>query len=321
MYKMYNYLIRRLLLVIPTLLGMTIIVFTLIHLLPGNFVDVMLGTQRGMITPEQVQALYRTYGLDKPLPLQYLTWLSSAIRGNMGCSLRTGRPVLEEIISRFPVTAELTLVATLIGVLIGISLGIFSAISRNRVIDFIARLLGLIGLSIPKFWLGIIIILVLSSYFNWMPPGGSLINPLKDPLGNFSQIIFPALTLGLGMAAEVMRIARSSMLEVLNQDYVTTAYSKGLSELVIWFKHCLKNALIPILTFIGIQVGYLLGGAVVVEAVFSLPGIGRLLLNSIYQRDYSLVQGTVLFITFNFVLINLITDILYAAVDPRIRYE
>ncbi len=179
----------------------------------------------------------------------------------------------------------------------------------------------MVGLSIPKFWLGMMIILILSLYFQWIPPTGRWLNPIKDPLGNLSQIVFPALALGLGMAAELMRIARSSMLEVLRQDYITTGYSKGLGNMTIWLKHGLKNALIPVITFIGMQIGYLLGGAVVIEAVFSLPGIGRLLLNSVYQRDYTLVQGTVLFITLNFVLINLLIDILYGVVDTRVRYE
>lgn len=318
---MYVYIVRRLLLVIPTLLGMSIIIFLFLHLIPGNFVDVMLGVQRGMLTQEQVDALYRQYGLDKPLFLQYITWLGSVLQGNMGLSMRTGSPVSLEILSRFPVTVELTLIATLLGILIGLSLGIFSAINRNKGTDFVSRFLGLVGLSIPKFWLGMMIILILSLYFNWMPPTGRWISPLKDPLGNLAQMIFPALALGLGMAAELMRIARSSMLEVLGQDYITTGYSKGLGNMAVWLKHGLKNALIPIITFIGMQVGYLLGGAVVIEAVFSLPGIGRLLLNSVYQRDYTLVQGTVLFITLNFVMINLFIDVLYAVIDVRVRYE
>jgi peptide/nickel transport system permease protein len=300
---------------------MSIIIFLFLHLIPGNFVNVMLGVQRGMLTREQVDALYRQYGLDKPLFFQYTTWLCSILRGNMGLSMRTGRPVSLEILSRFPVTVELTMIATLLGISIGLSLGIFTAINRNKCTDFFSRLFGLIGLSIPKFWLGLVIILFLSLYFKWVPPMGEWKDPIKDLLGNLMQMIFPALTLGLGMAAELMRIARSSMLEVLGQDYIITAYSKGLSNMIVWLKHGLKNALIPIITFIGMQVGYLLGGAVVIESVFSLPGIGRLLLNSVYQRDYILVQGIVLFITLNFILINLLVDILYAIVDTRIRYE
>ncbi|MCK4392204.1 ABC transporter permease, partial [Candidatus Bipolaricaulota bacterium] len=197
---------------------MSIIIFLFIQLIPGNFIDVMLGVQRGMLTQEQVDALYRQYGLDKPLLLQYITWLGSILQGHMGLSMRTGSPVLQEIISRFPVTVELTFVATLLGISIGLSLGIFSAISRNKGTDFISRFFGLIGLSIPKFWLGMMIILIRSLYFKWVPPIGRWINPVKDPLGSLSQIIFPALALGLGMAAELMRIARSSVLEVLRQD-------------------------------------------------------------------------------------------------------
>lgn len=317
---MLNYATRRLFLIVPTLVGMSLLVFAMIRLVPGDFIEVMLGTQRGMITEKQAQALYQVYGLDKPWPVQYWEWLKSVFKGTMGYSLRTGRTVMVEIMTRFPVTAELTLFSLLIGLTSGLALGILSAIKRGRLSDAFTRIGGLVGLSIPKFWLGLIIILVLSIYFRWVPPTGSLVDFTSDPLGNLAQFVFPALALGLGLAAEVMRISRSAMLEVLYQDYVTTAYSKGLSDRAVWLRHCLRNALIPVTTFVGMQVGYLLGGTVVVESVFSLPGIGRLLLNAVYQRDYPLVQGVVLFIAFNFAVINLLVDLFYSVIDPRIRY-
>lgn len=317
---MLEYVVWRILLIVPTLVGMSLLVFALIRLVPGDFIEVMLGTQRGMITEKQAQALYQIYGLDKPWPVQYWEWMKSVFSGTGGYSLRTGRAVMVEIMTRFSVTAELTLFSLLIGLTSGLVLGVLSAVKRGHLSDVFVRIGGLVGLSIPKFWLGLMIILVLSFYFRWTPPLGSVVNFTSDPLGNLTQFVFPALTLGLGLAAEVMRISRSAMLEVLYQDYVLTAYSKGLPDCVVLLRHCLRNALIPVTTFVGMQVGYLLGGAVVVESVFSLPGVGRLLLNAVYQRDYPLVQGVVLFIAFNFAVINLLVDVFYSVIDPRIRY-
>jgi peptide/nickel transport system permease protein len=253
-----------------TLIGVSVLVSFLTQLMPGDFVDIMLGTQKGMLTERQIQSLRSAYGLDKPWPIQYWGWIKSIFHGSLGYSLRTGKPVLQEIGDRFQVTLELTVMSMFIGAPIGILLGALSAIGRDRLSDFILRIGALIGLSIPRFWLGLLIILGLTTYVHWLPPMGSPISLFRNVGGNLAQFIFPALTLSLGLAASLMRITRSAMLEVLQEDFVLTASSKGLSNRVVWFKHCMRNALIPVTTLIGMQFAYLLGGAVVIECVFSL---------------------------------------------------
>jgi len=317
---MSQFLGKRLLALIPTLLGVSIIVFVVMHFIPGDTISAMIGTQY-KLTEAQAEALRAYFGLDKPLFQQYLSWISAALRGNFGYSVRSGEPVLLEILQRFPVTLELTLFSLLIAVVLGIPIGVLSAVRQNSVIDLFGRFLALIGLSMPNFWLGTLIILILSRYFGIMPNSGNFTNFFVAPLENLKQMIFPAITLGFAFTASVMRTTRSAMLEVMRQDYVRTAESKGLSRRKVIVNHSLVNALIPVITIIGIEFGYLLGGAVIVEDVFALPGIGRLLLNGIQQRDYAVVQGTVLFIALNFVLINLLADVIYAYVDPRIRYD
>ena len=317
---MSQFLGKRLLALIPTLLGVSIIVFVVMHFIPGDTISAMIGTQY-KLTEAQAEALRAYFGLDKPLFQQYISWISAALRGNFGYSVRSGEPVLLEILQRFPVTLELTLFSLLIAVVLGIPIGVLSAVRQNSVIDLFGRFLALIGLSMPNFWLGTLIILILSRYFGIMPNSGNFTNFFAAPLENLKQMIFPAITLGFAFTASVMRTTRSAMLEVMRQDYVRTAESKGLSRRKVIVNHSLVNALIPVITIIGIEFGYLLGGAVIVEDVFALPGIGRLLLNGIQQRDYAVVQGTVLFIALNFVLINLLADVIYAYVDPRIRYD
>lgn len=318
---MIGYIIRRLLLLLLTLLGVSLIISSLTMLLPGDYVDVMLGTQQKLLTDSQVQALRNIYNLDNSWGVRYWRWIESIFQGSMGYSLRTGNSVLHEIISRFSVSLELALMATLSGAIIGIGFGVLSAIYRERTGEFVIRIVSLIGLSLPQFWLGMLIILGLSTYLNWMPPMSEVVSLFKYPLGNFKQFIFPTLTLAVALAATLMRITRSSMLEVLHEDYVRTARGKGLSERVVLFKHCLKNALIPVMTLAGMQMGYLLGGTVVVESVFYLPGLGTLLLNAVNHRDYPLIQGIVLVIAFGFAFINLVIDILYSLIDPQIRYN
>jgi len=317
---MSQFLGKRLLALIPTLLGVSIIVFVVMHFIPGDTISAMIGTQY-KLTEAQAEALRAYFGLDKPLLQQYLSWISAALRGNFGYSVRSGEPVLLEILQRFPVTLELTIFSLLIAVVLGIPIGVLSAVRQNSFIDLFGRFLALIGLSMPNFWLGTLIILILSRYFGLMPNSGNFTSFFVAPLENLKQMIFPAITLGFAFTASVMRTTRSAMLEVMRQDYVRTAESKGLSRRKVIVNHSLVNALIPVITIIGIEFGYLLGGAVIVEDVFALPGIGRLLLNGIQQRDYAVVQGTVLFIALNFVLINLLADVIYAYVDPRIRYD
>lgn len=316
---MQRYLAQRLLALVPTLLGISVIVFLVMHLIPGDTISAMIGTQY-KLTETQAAALRAYFGLDRPLPEQYLRWLFSALRGDLGYSVRSGQAVLAEIMRSFPVTLELTLLAMVAALAIGLPIGVLSAVRQNSLTDFFGRLFALIGLALPNFWLGTLIILVLSVVFGIMPNSGDYVSFIEDPLKNLSQMIFPAITLGFAFAASVMRTTRSAMLEVLRQDYVRTARGKGLAEKTLISRHALRNALIPVITVVGIEFGYLLGGAVIVENVYSLPGIGRLILNGIYQRDYAVVQGTVLFVAFTFVMINLIVDLVYARVDPRIRY-
>ena len=317
---MLRYLTQRLIAFIPTLIGISILVFGAIRLIPGDIITATLGTEAGMLTETQRASLERYYGLDKPPVEQYFIWLGEAVQGNLGQSVRHGRPVLELIAGRFPLTLELALLAVLIALVVGIPFGLLAAIRHNTWLDFAGRLFALVGLAVPNFLLGTLIIFVLSVYFKILPNAGDYVDFTADPLRNLQQMIFPAITLGFAFAASVMRMTRSSMLEVLGEDYVRTARSKGLPERSVITRHSLRNALIPVVTLIGIEMGYLLGGAFIVEQIFALPGLGRLLLNAISQRDYALVQGTVLFVSLNFVAINLLIDMIYAAIDPRISY-
>lgn len=317
---MSRFILQRVITFVPTLLGISMIVFLVMRLIPGDTISAMIGTQF-QLTATQAAALREYFGLDKPWLQQYLHWLTAALQGDLGLSVRSGKPVLGEILSRFPLTFELALGAVLIAVAIGIPIGILSAVKRDSPIDFFGRLFALVGLAMPNFWLGTLIILALSVYFRLLPNSGDYVDFTTDPLANLKQLLFPALTLGVAFAASVMRTTRSALLEELQQDYARTARGKGLSEFTVIVRHSLRNALIPIITIVGVETGYLLGGAIVVEQVFALPGIGRFLLNGISQRDYAVVQGAVVFIAFLFVLINLLTDLAYAFVNPRIRYE
>ncbi|MDH3676279.1 MAG: ABC transporter permease [Anaerolineae bacterium] len=317
---MQRYIARRLIILIPTLLGVSIVTFALIHLIPGDALDALIGTQYAL-TEAQAAALRSYFGIDKPLHEQYWVWLTSALQGDMGYSIRTGKPVLPQILAHYPLTLELTLLATVVAICIGLPIGMLSAVRTNSALDLFGRFFALLGLSLPNFWLGTLIILVLSLYFRWLPNTGGYVDFFEDPLTNLKQLIFPALTLGTAMAAAVMRMTRSAMLEVLGQDYVRTARSKGLSEWIVISGHSLRNALIPVITIVAIQMGYLLGGTVIVEEIFSLPGVGRLTLNAIYQRDYAMVQAAILFIAFNFVVINLLADVAYGFTNPTIRYK
>ncbi len=315
---MGKYLLRRLVLLVPTLLGISALVLVLMRLLPGNAVDVLVGTEV-TIGPEQRRALYRLFSLDVPIYVHYVRWLGEVVRGNLGVSLRTAEPMTRVILQRLPITAELAVLSVCLSWLLAIPLGILSAIRRNGAVDFGAHIVGLVGLSVPNFWLATMLLLVTSLYLGWQPDL-VWVSPLKDPLANLQQMLLPVLSLSAVLVAVVMRMMRSSMLDVLGQDYVRTARSKGLADLVVLARHAFKNAAIPVITVQGIQVGYLLGGAVVVEQIFGMPGIGWMILNGIYQRDYPVVQAGVLFVAVAFVLVNLGVDLIYAYLDPRIRY-
>jgi len=313
-----GYLAKRLLGAIPTLIGVSLLTFLFIRLIPGDAIAARLGTSTAL-DPEELASLRAYFGLDQPLPVQYWNWLTSILRGDFGYSIRTGRPVLVEIAERLPATLELAAAATLIAVAIGLPLGLLSAMRPNSRVDLAARIGGLVGLSLPSFWLGTLIIVLFSLYLRWLPNTGGYVDFVRDPLGNLALILFPAITLGVALAAATMRMTRSAMLDVLGADYVRTAAAKGLAPPLIVRRHVLKNGLIVVVTLLGIQVGQLLGGAVVVEEIFSIPGVGRMLLTAIVQRDYALVQGGVLAIAILFVAVNIVVDLLYGYLDPRIR--
>ena len=316
---MTRYLIKRLLSLPPTLLGVSVLTFLFLRLIPGDAIAVRLGTSTAL-SPEQLAQLRSYFGIDQPLHAQYLAWLGSLLRGDAGYSIRTGQPVAAEIAGRLPVTLELALGAGLVALALGIPLGLVSALRPNSALDLVARGFGLLGLSMPNFWLGTLILLIFARELRWMPNTGGYIDFLQDPAAHLRFLLFPAVTLGVAMGAVVMRTTRSALLDVLSADYIRTADAKGLSRAVVIHRHALKNGLIVVVTILGVQVGYLLGGAVVVEEVFAVPGVGRLLLNAITQRDYALVQGGVLVIAVLFVLTNTVVDILYGYLDPRIRY-
>ncbi len=315
---MGGYILKRLVLAIPVLIGITVVVFLLVRLIPGDVIDLMLGTE-GSLRPEVRDQLRQTLGLDRPLYVQYFTWLGDIIRGDLGVSLRTGQPIVENLAGKLPITLELAVLSVLLSLVLAIPLGIISALRRNSFLDFIVRMVGTIGLSLPSFWLATMLILIASVYFRW---GAPLIyaSPFDDLSKNLQQMLLPSLALAAGLMAVVMRMTRSSMLEVLSQEYIRTARAKGLREQLIIYRHALRNALMPVLTVVGVQTGHLLGGAVIIEQIFGLPGLGWFLLNGIYQRDYPVVQAGVLIIAVIFVLTNLIVDLMYAFIDPRIQY-
>jgi peptide/nickel transport system permease protein len=314
-----RYVLRRLALSVVVLFGVSILIFTIVRLLPGDVIDIMIGTE-GTMSASQQRAQREQYGLTDSWPVQYVRWMGGVLTGNLGQSFRTRQEVLPIIVGRLPTTIELATLSVLLSSVIAIPLGMVCALARNGWLDFVARLLGLVGLSLPNFWLATMLIIFASFQFGWAP---SLIYvpPTQDPVTNLQQMFLPTVSLAVALAAIVMRMTRSTVLEVLGEDYVRTAYAKGLREWAVVMRHVLRNALIPVITIIGLQAGYLLGGVVVIEQLFGLPGLGWTLLNGIYQRDYPVVQGTVLFFALVFALFNLIVDLTYAYLDPRIRYS
>jgi len=302
-----------------TLLGLTVLIFLMLRLIPGTVVEQMIGAD-AVASPAMVAELKRFFGLDQPWYVQYGRWLGQLAHGDLGTSWRTGKPVVALILERLPVTLELTLFSVAFALVLGIAAGIISAVRRDRAVDNITRVGTLLGLSVPVFWQGTMLILFFSLYLRWMPPV-VWVDFSADWRRNLTIMVLPALCLGTASAANVARTTRSCMLDVLGSEYVRTAAAKGLAGRVVVLKHALRNALIPVVTVAGLQIGILLGGTVVVEEVFTLPGIGRLVLWSIYQRDYPLTQSTILFIAVLFMAINLAVDLLYGYLDPRIRYS
>jgi peptide/nickel transport system permease protein len=301
-----------------TLLGLTVLVFLMLRLIPGTVVEQMIGAD-AVVSAAMVEQLRAFFGLDQPWYVQYGRWLGGLVQGDLGTSWRTGKPVIALIVERLPVTLELTFMAVAFALVLGLLAGIVSAVRRDRAIDNVTRVGALLGLSVPVFWQGTMLILFLSIYLRWMPPV-MWVDFARDPVKNLTIMLLPAVCLGTASAANIARTTRACMLDVLGSEYIRTAAAKGLVPRLVVLKHALKNALIPIVTVVGLQIGILLGGSVVVEEVFTLPGVGRLVLWSIYQRDYPLTQSTILFVAVMFMTVNLVVDMLYAYLDPRIRY-
>ena len=316
---MGRYVAVRLYAMALTLLGLSVLVFLMLRLVPGTVVEQMIGAD-AIVSPQMVAELTRFFGLDQPWWVQYGTWMGRLVQGDLGTSWRTGKPVVALILERLPVTIELTLLAVAFALLLGIPAGIVSATRRDQAVDNITRVGTLLGLSVPVFWQGTMLILFFSIYLRWMPPV-VWVDFFTDPRRNLTIMLLPALCLGTASAANIARTTRACMLDVLRSEYIRTAAAKGLTDRLVVLKHALGNALIPIVTVSGLQMGILLGGTVVVEEVFTLPGVGRLVLWSIYQRDYPLTQSTILFIAVMFMTINLAVDVLYGYLDPRIRYR
>jgi peptide/nickel transport system permease protein len=305
---MRGYILKRLILLVPTVLGVVTLVFFLVHMIPGDPVEVMLGETAQSVDKEKLRS---DLGLDKPVHVQYKDFLVGAFTGDLGESYFYKKSVTKIIADKVPATVELALLSMLVAILISIPIGIVSAVKKNSYVDSTSMLLSLLGVSMPNFWLGPILIIIFSIYLGLFPVSGRV---------GLMSVVLPAITLGTALAAMLSRMTRSSMLDVMGEDYLVAVRAKGAPGRVVIVKHALKNALIPIITIIGLQFGALLSGAIITENVFSWPGLGTLFINSIQTRDYPLVQGCVLFFSFSYVIINLMTDLVYAVVDPRIRY-
>jgi peptide/nickel transport system permease protein len=316
-----HWLVARLGWSVVTLLGVSILVFVVLRVVPGNQIDAAFGTEAGALTPAQHAALAHYYGIDRSLVSQYFSWIGSVLTGNLGLALNTHLSVTSMTGSALPVTIELAVLATVFGTLAGVLLGLLAASRPNGVRDTVGQSVGLLALSVPSFVLGTAIVTVVAAKFNYFPNGGEYRAPWHDLSENLQQMLFPALVLGIAVAAPVMRTTRSAMIEIASRDFVRTAYGKGLSPARVLVRHVLGNASIPIVTMVGIQFGYLLGGAVIVEQIFALPGIGRQVYQAIQDREYAVVQSTVLVIAGAFVLVNLATDLVYRWIDPRVREQ
>nr|WP_314876918.1 ABC transporter permease [uncultured Pseudomonas sp.] len=312
---MLIYIVRRLLSAIPTLILVSLFVFTLQKVLPGDPVLAMAGEERD---PQVMEYLRAKYHLNDPLPLQYIHWVGNVLQGDFGTSLRTEQSVTTLIASKLPVTIELSLLALFIALLIGIPTGVISAVRKGTAVDYGANIVALSGISIPHFWLGLLLIMIFAVKLQWLPASGFV--PLSEDVGqNLKTLILPAFVLGAGLSGVLMRHTRSAMLEVLRADYVRTARAKGLFPRTVILKHALRNALMPIVTLTTLLFGELLGGAVLTEQVFSIPGFGKMIVDAVFNRDYAVVQGVVLSVAIGFLLLNLLADVLYRMINPRLR--
>jgi peptide/nickel transport system permease protein len=316
---MLRYTINRLLLMVPTLLGVAVLVFFMLRVVTGDVVEVKLRGDGGAVSQETIDMERKRLGLDKPLSAQFADWMVGVVTFDLGKSMWTDRPVVEEIGARIELSMQVAIMATIVAVLIAIPLGAIAAVTQDSWIDRVVRIVTIAGLAVPAFWLGMLIMIGLLAAFNWLPP--ITFTPLYvDPWANLSQLVWPAMAVGYRYAAVVARMVRSSLIEVMNEDYIRTARAKGVFERLIMTRHALRNALLPAITVIGLEFAFLIGGLVVTEQVFNLNGIGKLFVQSVSRNDFTLIQGMVMLIASIYVLVNLAVDLLYAVFDPRIRY-
>jgi peptide/nickel transport system permease protein len=304
---------------IPVLFGVSIIIFGILRGIPGDAIDAQLANA-GQLSEEEREQARAMLGLDKPIWRQYLVWIGGVLRGDLGESFHSRIPVTQDLRDRIPVTMELAFLTLLVAILVGIPIGILSAARSDSVLDYVARSGSILFLSLPTFWIGIMLLYFLSRWAGYFPPYGQRFSLITDTRQNLESMIWPAITLGLPLAAVTMRLTRSQLLEVLRQDYIRTAWAKGLRERAVVSRHALKNAMIPVVTVLGNQLGFLIGGTVVTEQLFSLPGVGRQTRDAIFLRDYPVLQANVLFLALVFLCVNLLVDLVYAWLDPRIRY-
>ncbi|UCH48785.1 MAG: ABC transporter permease [Betaproteobacteria bacterium] len=318
---MYSYLVRRLIALVPTLLFASMIVFSVVRLVPGDIIDLMLSeSDFGADTVETRAELEKALGLDKPIYVQYFEWIGGILfRFDFGNSLWQNTPVIDDIAERMPYTIELGVLSLLIALLVAIPIGIYSAVRQETIGDYAGRTVSILGLAVPSFWIGTMVVILPAIWWGWSPPT-EVVPFFEDPVANLQVFIIPSLILGFSLSAVTMRMTRTMMLEVLRQDYVRTAWAKGLTERVVVLRHALKNALIPVVTLIGLLVPFLFGGAVIIEQIFTIPGMGQLLLDSVSTRDYPLITGITLIIGFLIIVLNLVIDLCYAYLDPKVRY-
>ena len=318
---MRTYLAKRLLLIVPTLFGVAAVVFLIMRVIPGDVTLLILGgDQTGRIDPQQLAAMRHQLGLDQPLAVQFGAWLWGVLRLDFGTSLWTGQPVIEEVLIRLPLSLEVAILATIVSVLLAVPLGMLAAVRQDTWVDYVIRLFSIGGLAMPSFWIGLLMVLATITFFGWAPP--LVFTAItEDPIANLSQMILPALSVGYRYSAVSMRMTRSTVLEVLREDYVRTARAKGVSESLVVMRHALRNALLPVITVVSLEFAFLIGGLVVTEQVFNLNGIGKLLVDAVAHRDYTLIQALVLLLAAVFVLINFVVDMVYVVLDPRIRYS
>jgi peptide/nickel transport system permease protein len=317
---MQRYIVNRLLLMVPTLFGVAVITFVLLRMLPGDIVLLKLAGDGGQVSDAVLQQERARLGLDRPLAQQFVEWMAGALRFDFGLSMWTGRPIVQEVAIRLELSLQLTIMATIIATLLAVPLGALAALKQDSWVDYAVRIFSIAGLAIPSFWLGIVIILILLVYFNYLPP--LTFTPFwQNPGENLSQLIWPALAVGYRYSAVATRMTRSTLLEVLRNDFIRTARAKGLAEQAVVLRHAMRNALLPVVTVIGLEFAFLLGGLVVTEQVFNLNGIGKLMVEAVLRRDYTMTQALILLVAGAFVVVNFLIDLLYVALDPRISYS